>query len=98
MATPQPAIFTAMGKNQWYVHLSRTEGADLGAIKAVLRDLRADCAAQGINLTLGFGPAFLPEVTKDLPPDFQPFVTIEAAMVRAARPKAPRRSCSCGSI
>jgi len=78
MATPQPAIFTAMGKNQWYVHLSRTEGADVGAIKAALRDLRADCAAVGINLTLGFGPGFLPELTKDLPPDFQPFVTIEA--------------------
>ena len=29
-----------MGKNQWYVHLSRTDGADLGHIKSVLADLR----------------------------------------------------------
>jgi putative iron-dependent peroxidase len=78
MATAQPAIFTPMGKNQWYVHLSRTEGADLKRIKAALRDLRADCAAKGINLTLCVGPTLLADLTDDVPEDFQPFVTIEA--------------------
>jgi putative iron-dependent peroxidase len=78
MATPQPAIFAQMGTNQWYVHLSREEGADLKHIKSVLRDLRADCATKGINLTLGFGPTLLADLTKDQPDDFQPFVTIEA--------------------
>jgi putative iron-dependent peroxidase len=78
MATAQPAIFAQMGKNQWYVHLSRTEGADLNVIKSVLRETREHCAAEGINLVLGFGPKLLPELTNDLPDDFQPFVTIEA--------------------
>jgi porphyrinogen peroxidase len=78
MATPQPAIFAQMGTNQWYVHLSREEGADLGKIKSALRDLRADCAAKKINLTLGFGPTLLADLTSDQPEDFQPFVTIEA--------------------
>jgi putative iron-dependent peroxidase len=67
-----------MGKNQWYVHLSRTEGADLGKIKSVLRDVRADCAAKGVNLVVGFGPTLLADLTSDVPDDFQPFVTIEA--------------------
>ena len=40
MPTPQKAIFNGMGQNQWYVHLSRTEGADLDAIKAALKDYR----------------------------------------------------------
>src|SRR5581483_12275792 len=78
MATAQPAIFKAMGKNQWYVHLSRTEGADLSKIKAVLREVRADCDDKGINLVLGFGPTLLADLTSDMPDDFQPFVTIEA--------------------
>jgi len=78
MATPQPAIFSPMGRNQWYVHLSRTPEADLGKIKSVLRDLRSHCASEGINLVLGFGPTLLADLTDDLPADFQPFVTIEA--------------------
>src|SRR5580704_7106270 len=78
MATAQPAIFKPMGKNQWYVHLSRTEGADLGAIKSVLREVRADAAAKGVNLVIGFGPTLLADLTNDVPDDFQPFVTIEA--------------------
>ena len=57
MATPQRASFNGMGQNQWYAHLSRTEGADLNVIKSALNDLRAACAADEINLTLGFGPA-----------------------------------------
>jgi putative iron-dependent peroxidase len=67
-----------MGKNQWYVHLSRTEGADLNHIKSVLRDLRQDSDAKGINLVLGIGPTLLSDLTSDVPDDFQPFVTIEA--------------------
>ena len=78
MATAQPAIFATMGKNQWYVHLSRTEGADLKTIKSVLRDTRAHCASEGINLVVCVGPTLLADLTDDVPDDFQPFVTIEA--------------------
>ena len=78
MATPQRAIFNGMGQNQWYVHLSRTEGADLGAIKSAIADLRAACASDDINLTLGFGPGLLPDLTDDVPDDFQAYVTIES--------------------
>jgi porphyrinogen peroxidase len=78
MATAQPDIFAAMGKNQWYLHLSRTEGADLSHIKSVIGDVRAHCASQGINLVIGLGPTLLADLTSDLPDDFQPFVTIEA--------------------
>lgn len=78
MPTAQPAIFNPMGKNQWYVHLSRTEGADLAHIKKVLADLRGHCAAEGINLVLCFGPTLLADLGSDMPEDFQPFVTIES--------------------
>ena len=78
MATAQPDIFAAMGKNQWYLHLSRTDGADLSHIKSVIRDVRAHCASQGINLVIGLGPTLLADLTSDVPDDFQPFVTIEA--------------------
>jgi hypothetical protein len=67
-----------MGKNQWYVHLSRTEDADLNKIKAVVRDTRAHCASEGINLVVCIGPTLLADLTDDMPEDFQPFVTIEA--------------------
>ena len=67
MPTPQKSIFNEMGQNQWYVHLSRTEGADLGVIKTALSGLVTDCNAEGINLTLGFGPGLLPELTDDVP-------------------------------
>jgi porphyrinogen peroxidase len=73
MPTPQPAILGALAEHQWYVHLSRIKGADLGVIKAALRDLRADCAAQNVNLGLFFGPTLLAELTKDVPDDFQPY-------------------------
>lgn len=78
MATAQPAIFATMGKNQWYVHMSRVEGADLEHIKSVLRDVRAHCDSEGINLVTCFGPTLLADLTDDLPQDFQAFVTIEA--------------------
>lgn len=79
MATAQPDIFAAMGKNQWYLHLSRTDGADLNHIKSAIRDVRAHCASEGINLVVGFGPTLLADLTDDTPDDFQPFVTIESA-------------------
>ena len=78
MTTPQPAMFTAMGDHQWYVHLSRVDGADLQAIKMALTKLRSDCSRKGINLVLGFGPTLLQELTNDVPADFQPFEVIEA--------------------
>jgi putative iron-dependent peroxidase len=73
MATPQPAILGALAEHQWYVHLSRVKGADLGVIKAALRDLRADCAAQNVNLGIFFGPTLLAELTNDIPDDFQAY-------------------------
>ena len=78
MPTPQKAIFNEMGANQWYVHLSRIDGADVGVIKSVLADLRAACDAEGINLTLGFGPSLLPELSDDVPDDFQAYVTVQS--------------------
>src|SRR5205823_12261028 len=78
MPTPQPAIFAKMGEHQWYVHLSRTDGADLKVIKSVLQKLRADCARKDINLLLGFGPTLLRDLSKDIPNDFQPFETIKS--------------------
>jgi hypothetical protein len=49
MATPQRAVTNrAMGKNQWYVHLSRLEGADTGVIKSAVSDLRKTCADQAL--------------------------------------------------
>jgi putative iron-dependent peroxidase len=53
--------------------MSRVKGADLGVIKAALKNLRADCAAQGVNLGLFFGPTLLAELTDDIPDDFQPY-------------------------
>lgn len=73
MATPQPAILGKLEEHQWYVHLSRTKDADLNVIKAALRNLRADCAAQGVNLGLFFGPTLLADLTDDIPDDFQPY-------------------------
>ena len=65
MATPQPAILGNLQEHQWYVHLSRVKGADMGVIKTALRNLRADCAAQKVNLGLFFGPTMLPEISSD---------------------------------
>jgi len=73
MATPQKAILSALGEHQWYVHLSRTQGADLGVIKKALSDLRQDCEAQGVGLVILFGPTLLADLTKDIPEDFQPY-------------------------
>lgn len=78
-ATPQAAILNRdMGKNQWYVHLSRVPGAKLDTIKDTIQCLRKDCAAQGVNLTLGFGPSLLKELTNDVPEDFQNYETFKS--------------------
>lgn len=79
MATPQPSVLNRnMGQHQWYVHLSRMDGADMGAIKAAISQLRADCAAKSINLVVGFGPSLLADLTDDVPSDFQPYETFQS--------------------
>ena len=85
MATPQPAILADLEKHQWYVHMSRTDGADLGAIKAALKDLRADADAQDVNLCLLFGPTLLADLTDDMPNDFQPYPGYESADGKVAK-------------
>jgi len=76
MATPQPAVLNRnMGQHQWYVHLSRMEGADLGVIKSTAQALRKECADKGINLTIAFGPKLLADLSSDVPNDFQPYQT-----------------------
>lgn len=73
MATPQPAILGKLEEHQWYVHLSRVDGADLTVIKTALRNLRADCKKQHVNLGIFFGPTLLKDLTDDVPEDFQPY-------------------------
>ena len=55
MPTPQPAILGNLEEHQWYVHLSREKGADLGVIKRALQNLRGDCAKQKVNLGHWYG-------------------------------------------
>jgi putative iron-dependent peroxidase len=85
MATPQRAILTALGGHQWYVHLSRTDGADLGVIKAALAALRNDCEEQGVSLGLMFGPTLLADLTDDIPEDFQPYPGYQSADGKVAK-------------
>jgi hypothetical protein len=62
MPTPQSAILNrSMGEHQWYVHLSRVDGADLKVIKSVVQKLIETCALPGreINLVVGLGPTLL---------------------------------------
>jgi hypothetical protein len=62
-ATAQRAVLDRnMGATQWYIHLSRQEGAALSTIKSALAQLRTDCDASGVNLTIGLGPSLLPEL------------------------------------
>ena len=76
MATPQPAIFEEMGRNQWYVHLSRVDEADLGHIKGVLRDsINAAAGQPGMNLCIGLGPTLLADLGGPAVDDFQPYET-----------------------
>jgi putative iron-dependent peroxidase len=77
MATPQPAIFDEMGRSQWYVHLSRTDGADIGHIKGVLRDtINAAAGQPGMNLCMGFGPTLNEALSGPGVDDFQAYETI----------------------
>jgi putative iron-dependent peroxidase len=73
MATPQRAILTALGEHQWYVHLSRTDGADLSVIKQALKDLQFDAGKLGVECCIMFGPTLLADLTNDVPDDFQPY-------------------------
>ncbi len=78
MPKPQAAIFNEMGQHQWYVHLSRESGADLGVIRSVISQLRSDCDAKGINLVVGLGPDLLADLGGDVPGDFQKFETVHS--------------------
>jgi putative iron-dependent peroxidase len=73
MPTPQPAILGPLAEHQWYVHLSRVKGANLGVIKAALTQLRAECGVAKVNCGIFFGPTLLAELTDDIPADFQPY-------------------------
>jgi putative iron-dependent peroxidase len=77
MPNPQHAILTNLTKYQWYTHLSRTEGADLGVIKQALRELRTFGQDVGVtkavNVCVLFGPTLLADLTDDVPEDFQPY-------------------------
>jgi putative iron-dependent peroxidase len=90
MPSPQPAILANLEKHQWYVHMSRTEGADLGVIKSNLRTLRAACGPEGVegpivNLCVLFGPSLLSELTDDVPNDFQPYPGYESPDGKVAK-------------
>jgi putative iron-dependent peroxidase len=85
MATPQRAILTALGEHQWYVHLSRTEGAKLGVIKEALASVRTDCETQGVNLCIMLGPTLLADLTDDVPNDFQPYPGYRSADGKEAK-------------
>jgi putative iron-dependent peroxidase len=73
VATPQHAILSKLEEHQWYVHLSRVQGADLNVIKTALQALRSDCGVRNVNLGLFFGPTLLADLTDDIPEDFQPY-------------------------
>jgi putative iron-dependent peroxidase len=85
MATPQRAILTTLGAHQWYVHLSRTDGADLGVIKRALTTLRADCDQEDVNMAIMFGPTLLADLTRDMPEDFQPYPGYRSADGKEAK-------------
>jgi putative iron-dependent peroxidase len=89
MPNPQPAILTNLTKYQWYTHLSRTESADLGVIKAALRDLLAAGTDVGmvvpINICVLFGPTLLADLTDDVPDDFQPYPGYESPDGKVAK-------------
>jgi putative iron-dependent peroxidase len=73
-ATAQPAVMNRnMGHNQWYVHMSRVEGSDLGHIKQAIKDLRAACKANNVNCAVGLGPSFVKDLTNDGPADFSAY-------------------------
>jgi putative iron-dependent peroxidase len=89
MPNPQHAILTDLAKYQWYTHLSRTEGADLGVIKDAMRAARAAGSHVGVttpvNVCFLFGPSFLAELTDDVPEDFQPYPGYESPDGKVAK-------------
>jgi putative iron-dependent peroxidase len=85
MATPQGSILTSLGAHQWYVHMSRTEGADLGVIKPALTKLRQECDSEGVQLCIMFGPTLLADLTDDIPADFQPYPGYSSADGKEAK-------------
>ena len=89
MANPQHAILTGLEKYQWYTHLSRTEGADLGVIKKALREYRERGSEVGVttplNVCILFGPTLLADLTDDIPNDFQPYPGYESPDGKVAK-------------
>jgi putative iron-dependent peroxidase len=89
MAEPQNAILTNLTKYQWYLHLSRTENADMGVIKKALGDVRKAGQDVGmivpINVCLLFGPKMLADLTDDVPDDFQPYPGYESPDGKVAK-------------
>jgi putative iron-dependent peroxidase len=89
MPTLQHAIITNLEKYQWYTHLSRTEGANLGVIKQAMRDARAAGSNTGVtamvNVCLLFGPSFLSALTDDVPEDFQDYPGYESPDGKVAK-------------
>ncbi|MBV8297411.1 MAG: Dyp-type peroxidase [Acidimicrobiia bacterium] len=89
MPNPQHAILTDLAKYQWYTHLSRTEGADLGVIKDALRKARTAGEEVGVttpvNVCLLFGPTLLADLTDDIPEDFQPYPGYESKDGKVAK-------------
>src|SRR3954447_6139439 len=77
MPNPQHAILTDLQKYQWYTHMSRVDGADLGVIKDALKKARIAGDEVGVtsplNVCLLFGPTLLADLTNDTPEDFQPY-------------------------
>ena len=78
MATSQPAILGDLQKYQWYVHMSRTEGADLSVIKQALKDAQADAASQGVNLCILLGPSLATDLGIETGGDFQDYPGYES--------------------
>jgi putative iron-dependent peroxidase len=89
MPNPQHAILTNLTKYQWYTHLSRTEGADLGVIKSALAAVRRAGSDVGVtvpvNVCLLFGPTLLADLTDDVPADFQPYPGYESPDGKVAK-------------
>ena len=89
MPNPQHAILTDLAKYQWYTHLSRTDGADLGVIKDALRKARTAGEEVGVttpvNVCLLFGPTLLADLTDDIPEDFQPYPGYESKDGKVAK-------------
>src|SRR4051812_45627702 len=98
MANPQHAILTNLEKYQWYTHLSRTEGADLGVIKKAIKEARAAGSETGvtvpINVCILFGPTLLADLTTTCPTTSRR--TRATSRPTARSPRARRRSCCSG--